>query len=85
MLYSHKVERERERERERGRERAYLSSYKDTDTGLPHSSVGKESTRNAGDPSSIPGSGIPGEGIPGEGIGYPLQYSGLENSMNSTV
>ena len=35
------------------------------------SSVGKESTCNAGDPSSIPGSGRP----PEEGIGSPLQYS----------
>ena len=39
--------------------------------GFLHSSVGKESTCNAGDPSSIPGSGR----SPGEGIGYPLQYS----------
>ena len=31
---------------------------------------------NAGDPGSIPGSGR----CPGEGIGYPLQYSCLENS-----
>ena len=31
----------------------------------------KESTCNAGDPSSIPGSGR----FPGEGIGNPLQYS----------
>ena len=38
---------------------------------FPHSSVGKESVCNAGDPSSIPGSG---KSI-GEGIGYPLQYS----------
>ena len=38
---------------------------------FPGRSVGKESTRNAGDPSSIPGSGR----SPGEGIGYPLQYS----------
>ena len=66
---------------ERERESTYLSSYKDTDTGLPYSSVGKESTCNAGDPSSIPGSGR----STGEGIGYPLQYSGLENSMNRTV
>ena len=36
-----------------------------------HSSVGKESTCNAGDPDSIPGSGRSA----GEGIGYPLQYS----------
>ena len=35
------------------------------------SSVGKESTCNAGDLSSIPGSGR----CPGEGKGYPLQYS----------
>ena len=41
------------------------------DEGFPDSSVGKESTCNAGDPSSIPGSGK----SPGEGIGYPLQYS----------
>ena len=39
--------------------------------GFPDSSVGKESTCNAGDPSSIPGSGR----FAGEGIGYPLQYS----------
>ena len=38
---------------------------------FPNSSVGKESTCNAGDPSSIPGS----ERSAGEGIGYPLQYS----------
>ena len=49
--------------------------------GFPDSSVGKESTCNAGDPGSIPGSGI----STGEGIGYPLQYSGLENSMDYTV
>ena len=39
--------------------------------GFPDSSVGKESTCNAGDPSSIPGS----ERSSGEGIGYPLQCS----------
>ena len=39
--------------------------------GFPGNSVGKDSTCNAGDPGSIPGSGRP----PGEGIGYPLQYS----------
>ena len=47
--------------------------------GFPGSSAGKESACNAGDPSSIPGLGR----SPGEGKGYPLQYSGLENSMNS--
>ena len=35
------------------------------------SSVGKESTCNAGDPGSIPGSGRSA----GEGVGYLLQYS----------
>ena len=39
--------------------------------GCPDSSVGKESTCNAGDPGSIPGLG----GSAGEGIGYSLQYS----------
>ena len=39
--------------------------------GFPGSSVGKESTHNAGDPGSIPGLGRSA----GEGIGYPLQYS----------
>ena len=39
--------------------------------GFPDSSTGKESTRNAGDPGSIPGL----RRFPGEGIGYPLQYS----------
>ena len=38
---------------------------------FPDSSVGKEPTCNAGDPSLIPGSGR----YPGEGIGYLLQYS----------
>ena len=37
--------------------------------GFPHSSIGKESTCNAGDPGLIPGS----ERSAGEGIGYPLQ------------
>ena len=38
--------------------------------GFPDSSVGKESTYNAGDPGSIPGWGR----YAGEGIGYLLQY-----------
>ena len=49
--------------------------------GFPRSSVGKKSTSNAGDPGSIPGSGRSTE----EGIGYPLQYSGLKNSMDCIV
>ena len=39
--------------------------------GFPHSSVGKKSTYNAGDPGSIPGLGRSA----GEEIGYPLQHS----------
>ena len=39
--------------------------------GFPHSSVGKGSAFNAGDPGSISSSGR----SPGEWIGYPLQYS----------
>ena len=39
--------------------------------GFPDSSVGKESTCNAGDTSLIPGSGRSA----GEGIGYPFQFS----------
>ena len=49
--------------------------------GFPDSSVDKESACNAGDPGLIPGSGRSS----GEGIGYPLQYSGLENSMDCIV
>ena len=42
------------------------------------SSAGKESACKAGDLGLIPGSGR----STGEEIGYPLQYSGLENSMD---
>ena len=44
--------------------------------GFPCGSAGKESTCNAGDLGSIPGLWR----SPGEGKGYPLRYSGLENS-----
>ena len=47
--------------------------------GFPDSSVGKESTCNAGDLGSVPGFG------PWRGKGYPLQYSSLENSMDCIV
>ena len=50
-------------------------------TGFPGSSAGKESTCNAGDPHSIPGL----RRSPGEGKDYPLQYSGLENSIERGV
>ena len=45
---------------------------------FPCGSVGKESACNVEDLGSIPRLGR----FPGEGKGYPLQYSGLENSMN---
>ena len=38
----------------------------------------KESACNVGDLDLVPGLGR----SPGEGNGYPLQYSGLENSMD---
>ena len=47
--------------------------------GLPAVSAGKESACNVGGLGSIPGLGR----SPGERNGYPLQYSGLENSMRS--
>ena len=46
--------------------------------GFPDSSAGKQTAHNSGDLGSIRGLGRP----PGEGKGYPLQYSGLENSMD---
>ena len=49
--------------------------------GFPCGSAGKESVCSTGDLGSIPGLGRP----PGEGKGYPLQYSGLENSMDYIV
>ena len=49
--------------------------------GLLGSSDGKESPCNAGDLGSIPGWGK----SPGERKGYPLQYSGLESSMDCIV
>ena len=52
-----------------------------TSPGFPDSSAGKESACSAGDQGSIPRLGR----SPGEGKGYPLQYSGLENSMDCIV
>ena len=49
--------------------------------GFPCGLAGKESACNVGDLGSIPGLGR----CPGEGKGYPLQYSGLENSMDCIV
>ena len=49
--------------------------------GFPGSLAGKEFACSVRDPSLIPGSGR----SPGEGISHPLQYSGLENSMDCIV
>ena len=48
---------------------------------LPSCSAGKESAGNVEDLGLIPGLGR----SPGEGKGYPLQYSGLDNSMDCIV
>ena len=50
-------------------------------SGFPCGSAGKESACNAEDLGLIPGLGR----SRGEGEGCPLQYSGLENSMDCTV
>ena len=49
------------------------------DMGFPGGSDDKVSVCNVGDPGLIPGLGR----SPGEGCGSPLQYSCLENSMDS--
>ena len=49
--------------------------------GFPCGSAGTESACNVGDLGSIPGLGR----SPGDEKGYPLQYSGLENSMDCVV
>ena len=49
--------------------------------GFPRGSAGKESVRHAGDLASVPGLGR----SPGEEKGSPIQYSGLENSMDCMV
>ena len=48
---------------------------------FPCGSAGKESACNVGDLGSIPGLGR----CPGEGKSYPLQYIGLENSMDCII
>ena len=50
----------------------------DGEVSLIGGSDGRESACNAGDLGLIPGLGR----SPGEGKGYPLQYSGLQNSMD---
>ena len=59
----------------------YNLNYTHTYMGFSCGSAGKESPRNEGDLGSNPGLGR----SPGEGKGYPLQYSGLEISMDCLV
>ena len=60
---------------------SFLVSFCVSPLPYPGSSTGKESTCSAGDTAFMPGS----ERSTGEVIGYPLQYSGLESSMNCMV
>ena len=55
------------------------SEYSLKYNGFPCGSDGKEFACNVGDPGLIPRV----RKIPGEGNGYPLQYSCLENSMDT--
>jgi len=56
----------------------YFSNF---ESGFPCGSAGKEFACNAGDLGMIPGLGR----SPEEEKGCPLQYSGLENSMDYVV
>ena len=58
-----------------------LHSSRDQHRGFPCGSTGKESACNAGDLGLTPGLGR----FLGEGTSYPLQYCGLENSMDCIV
>ena len=62
-------------------ESRFSSPFMSCIKGFVCGSAGKESARNVGDLGLIPGLGR----SPGEGKGYPLQYSGLENSMDCIV
>ena len=58
-----------------------IKKYSIDTMDFPCGSAGKESISNVGDLTSIPGL----RRSPGEGKGYPLQYSGLEKSMDCIV
>ena len=64
--------------RKTAQEMQYDFSHFAQKCGLPWWLSCKESTFSAGDLGLILGLGR----SPGEGKGYPLQYSGLENSMD---
>ena len=67
--------------RKKGRLRKRKKMNFSLSLGFPCGSAGKESACNARNLGSIPGLGR----FPGEGKGYPLQCSGLENSMDFIV
>ena len=58
-----------------------LSQFTLPSKGFPGGSTGKESSCKVGDLGSIPGLGR----SPGDGSSYPLQYSGLEKTISSSV
>ena len=58
-----------------------MSCFSTVLPGFPCGSAGEESAHNAGDLGLIPELGR----SPGKGKGYPLQYSGLEKSMDCIV
>ena len=61
------------------KDKYYKYYYKGMPGGFPHSSVGKQTACNAGDPGSIHGLGR----SPGERNGNPLQYPYPENLMDT--
>ena len=64
-----------------GSDRKDKNHWHNPSKGFPCGLAGKESTWNVEDLGSIPGLGR----SPGKGIGYPLQYSGLQDSMYCIV
>ena len=64
-----------QKDQDKEKNRISLQTYS---IGLPRWLSGKESTSSVGDLGSMAGLGR----SPREGKGYPLQYSGLENSMD---
>ena len=66
---------------QKGKHSDFIKSSRANSWASLSGSAGKEPACNVGDLCSVPGLGR----SPGEGKGYPLQYSGLENSMDCIV
>ena len=66
---------------QKGKHSDFIKSSRANSWASLGGSVGKEPACNVGDLCSVPGLGR----SPGEGKGYPLQYSGLENSVDCIV